>query len=154
MDTKEKNTPNNSKCLTISKINNFIYLGSSDHPVNNSKEFQDLNIDFVINCAKEIVYPPDTKCHVDYFPIIDGDSISLLENMDHIETKIHTYLAKGKKIYIHCAKGVSRSPAVLIYYLMVHKNLSYDSAHELIKNARPIVDIDIEFENSLRAIED
>ncbi|XWV26582.1 DSPc-domain-containing protein [Tupanvirus soda lake] len=151
---EEQDTSTNFEHLKISKINNFIYLGSCEHPLTNSEEFQKLGIDVIINCAKEVEYTEDVKYRVENFPIIDGNSISLLENMDRANDNIHYYLSRGKKIYLHCVRGISRSPALLIYYLMTHKKFTYDTAFDLLKAIRPIIDIDPEFENSLRAIED
>lgn len=151
---EEKDTSTDFKHLIISKINNFIYLGSCEHPLTNSDDFKRLNIDVIINCANEIEYPPNINFLVEKIPIIDGNSISFLENMDCANDKIHYYLKKYKKIYIHCVRGISRSPAILIYYLMMHKRFTYDRAYDLLKSIRPIIDIDPEFESSLRAIED
>ena len=154
MDTNEENDiSTNFGHLKISKINNFIYLGSYVHPFMDSEEFQKLGIDVIINCAREVEYPLDSKYHIENFPIIDGNSISLLENIDQIDNKIDYYLSKGKKIYLHCVKGMSRSPIILIYYLMMHKGFTYDRAHDLLKALRPVIDVDPEFESSLRAIE-
>ena len=155
MDTQHENDiSTDDKHLVISKINNYIYLGSCEHPQTDSEEFRNLGIDIIINCAKEIEYSSNIKYQYEKFPIIDGNSISLLENMDDADTKIHLYLSKGKKIYLHCARGMSRSPAILIYYLMMHKQFTYDRAYSLLKQIRPIIDIDPEFENALRSIED
>jgi hypothetical protein len=140
--------------MTISKINKFIYLGSFEHPFIDSEEFQKLGIDVIFNCSKEIVYTDQNKYIIENFQIVDGDSISMLENMDKINNKIVYYLSESKKIYLHCVKGISRSPTVLIYYLMSQKKFTYDNALSLLKNIRPVIDIDPEFENLLRTIEE
>ena len=138
--------------LLITKINDYIYLGSYEHPFTNSNYFQKLNIDIIINCAKEISYDAD-KLTV-HFEIIDGDDLSMLDNMDNAVETINKYVSEGKKIYIHCAQGISRSPAILIYYLMVYCNYSYYDAHDFIKSKRSVVEIDTVFDNQLRVIED
>ena len=138
----------------ISKVNNYIYLGPASHPLENSDEFCNLKVDVVINCAKEIKYPDNSKVIVEHFPIVDGDSISFLENMDQAISRIRYYLSHGKKIYLHCNLGRSRSPAILIYYLMVQKKFTYDNALELLEKIRPEISIHFEFENSLRVIEE
>ena len=39
---EEKDTTTDSKHLEITKINEFIYLGSCEHPISNSEEFETL----------------------------------------------------------------------------------------------------------------
>lgn len=146
MDTK-------SPHLEISKINNFIYLGSYEHPYTDSEEFQKLNIDVIINCAEEVNYPLSDYTIFKY-PLFDDEYASMLEYMDAAIEKIHRCLSSGKRIYIHCVKGISRSPAILIYYLMVHKKFTFDQAQDLLKKIRPIIDINSNFERELRTIED
>ncbi len=152
----DHNKKNNSKAkhLKITKINEFIYLGSCEHPLTNSDEFQKLNIDVVINCAAEVEYPADTPFHVENFKIIDGEAVSFLENMDQAINKIRMHLSKRKKIYLHCLRGISRSPAILIYLLMSHKKYTYDTAYNLVRKKRRIVSINEEFESCMRTIED
>ena len=99
---------------TISKINNFIYLGSFEHPLFRSEEFEKLGIDVIINCSKEVEYTEQDKYIIESYPIIDGESLSMLEYMDKINDSITHHLSEGKKIYLHCVNGISRSPAVLI----------------------------------------
>lgn len=152
--TFKNKTKSNVEHLEITKINEYIYLGSFEHPLTNSEEFQKMGIDVVINCAAEVEYPSDTSFHVEKFPIIDGEAISFLENMDQAINKIAFYLNKRKKIYLHCLHGISRSPAILVYLLMSRKKYTYDVAHDLIKKKRRIIAINDEFENCMRTIED
>ena len=138
----------------ISKISNLIYIGSFEHAYEPSDEFKALGIDVIINCACEVQYPEQCDYIVENFPIKDGDSLSFLENMDRANDKIHYYLSKGKKIYLHCVRGVSRSPAILAYYLMSHKKFTYDRAVALLEKLRPVISINEEFETQLRLIEE
>jgi protein-tyrosine phosphatase len=140
--------------LEITKINEYIYLGCCTHPLTNSEEFQKLGIDVLINCAAEVKYPADTNYHVENFRIIDGEGVSFLENMDQAANKIRFHYSNGKKIYLTCARGISRSPAILIYFLMSHKKCTYDTAHSLVRKKRRIISVNEEFESSMRAIED
>jgi len=151
MDSEE-----NLDHLVISKINNFIYLGSREHPLTNTEEFEKLEIDVIINCSIEVVYPvyEENKYIIKNFRIKDGDTISFLDNIDIVVDTMHRYLCQGKKIYLHGVKGISRSPAILIYYLMAKKGFRFDRAYDLLRKIRPIVEINEEFENALRCIEE
>ena len=105
-------------CNKISKINNSIYIGSCEHPITESDEFKELNIDVIINCAKEIKYTETQQqlYTIENYPICADTSISFLEFMDEANDKIHYYLSNGKRIYIHSVSGESRCVAILIYY--------------------------------------
>lgn len=153
MESKQKDCTN---YLTITKINSMIYMGSHEHPYNLTDEFEKIGINVIINCAKEITHPDATsiKYEIFDFPIMDKDYISFLENIDGANDTIHKCLSNNKKIYIHSDKGNSRAPAVLVYYLMSHKKFTYDKAVNLLTALRPSIDIDQEFEDQLRTIEE
>jgi protein-tyrosine phosphatase len=146
------NIPGNNY-IPISRINKYIYLGTVDHYLDNSEEFNKMNIDIVIICAKEAKLSEKTKCNTIKLPIIENDAISFLENIDRAAEIIKNNLYDNKKIYICSTRCSSRAPAILIYYLMIHQNLTYDKAYELLKNIRPSVDIEPEIEDSLRIME-
>lgn len=46
---------------------------------------------------------------------------------------------KRRKILLHCAKGISRSPSIAIGYLIMFKNLSASEAYMRVQERRPIV---------------
>ena len=138
----------------ISKINNLIYMGPFEHPYTETDEFKDLNVNVIINCAEEVTYPEKSKYTILNFPMTDDTNASMLEYMDNAVEKIHKYLSNGKRIYIHSVKGQSRAPAILIYYLMVHKKFTFDQAYELLKRIRPSIEINSNFERELRTIEE
>lgn len=139
---------------TISKINQFIYLGSYEPILNENDEFEKLKFDVLINCS-EIAYPIKIKNQyiVHQYPLSDDQYATLLEYIDEASEKINEYVNLGKKIYIHCVHGMSRSPAILIYYLMQYKKFTFNSALDLITAIRPIVSLNPNFTNELYQLE-
>ena len=148
---QDSNTP---KCSEITKVNNFIYLGSHEHSVRLTPEFENLDTDLVINCAKEVQYPDDYEYEVKSIPLVDNDYISFLENIDESADAIDKALSEKKKIYLQCSDGISRSPAILVYYLMIHKKFTYERACNLLKRLRPVIDISPDFKDQLVAIDE
>jgi len=55
-------------------------------------------------------------------------------------------------ILVHCAAGCSRSPAMILYYLVTERKLPMDEAYTLIRRYRPVVDISIDHTMALRRI--
>jgi protein-tyrosine phosphatase len=63
---------------------------------------------------------------------------------------ITTAVREHKRILVHCAAGISRSPSLVIGYFMRAHNWSYDQAYEHVKCARKRVAPNIGFESQLR----
>lgn len=59
-------------------------------------------------------------------------------------------LREHKRILVHCAAGISRSPSLVIGYFMRARNWSYDQAYEHVKRARKRVAPNIGFESQLQ----
>ena len=137
----------------ISKINNYIFLGAGAHAQKLTQPFLDLQIDIVINCAQEIRYPNDYLLPIHSFPLESGQDASILEFIDDFEETLTKLLIEKKKVYIHCDYGISRAPALLIYYLMHNECPTYDAAFDLIKEIRPIIELSDNFKLELDIID-
>jgi atypical dual specificity phosphatase len=59
-------------------------------------------------------------------------------------------LDAGGVVLIHCRKGISRSPALCIAYLMEEKGYSFEDALHLVKSRRPTVCLNPGFVEELR----
>ena len=66
---------------------------------------------------------------------------------DHTEDSIIPYIDKciqfinenkNKRIFIHCNAGISRSPSIIIAYLIKSLNYSFKDAFNLVKSKRNI----------------
>lgn len=154
--TKEKND-NLAEMVKITKVNDRIYLGAWQHPADNTEEFQQLGVDVIINCAAELGFPDNSPLYKKYiiedFPIYDDQHGTLLEHMDRAITVIRKYYKAGKKIYVHCSLGISRAPAILVYYFMFYKHISFDRALHLLKKKRKIIELNENFERELKEID-
>lgn len=52
---------------------------------------------------------------------------------------LHAHLRAGRKVYVHCFAGVSRSAFVVSCYLMLTEGISFDEAVARVRAIRPIV---------------
>jgi hypothetical protein len=60
------------------------------------------------------------------------------------------HLDSGGTVLVHCRKGISRSPALCIGFLMDKKGYSFDDALALVKSKRPQVVLNPAFEQQLK----
>lgn len=128
-----------------SKITNNIFLGGSQI-AQNFDVLTENCITHIINCASTIVPSSFQECF-QYLnlPLFDNHSQDITGYFYHTFNFIDDAIAEGGKVLIHCEKGVSRSPSILIAYLAVKNDWSYDKTEKFIKEARSCIDPNIEF---------
>jgi protein-tyrosine phosphatase len=59
----------------------------------------------------------------------------------------------GGAVFVHCRRGICRSAAFCVAYLMESRNLPFDAALTLVKQKRPICEINQGFTDQLKAHE-
>lgn len=120
----------------MNKIIDNLYLGSYYDACNLSK-LQNLEITHIVNVSNlSNCYP----LNFNYFKIdIDDDSE---EDINKYFTKtsrfIHNAILKGSNVLVHCVAGKSRSPTLIIAYLIQKKHMTLENAIKLVKEKRTI----------------
>lgn len=111
------------------------------------------NFNVIICCLPT---PPGHLLHsgIDYYhiPILDTKNENLSRHLPSAIRYIHQNLVQGKKILVHCWAGKSRSPAIVIAYLMFRYSISYEDALMLVKRKRGIVKLNSGFIKQLQSI--
>jgi protein-tyrosine phosphatase len=82
----------------------------------------------VINCTDDETnefFKNDTDYQPQYFTYTlhdeETDDLSLIEHtMNHSCDIIHNALQSGGCVLVHCVAGISRSPTLVLYYLLMH----------------------------------
>lgn len=87
------------------------------------------------------------KLNIDYLPInVEDHEYLSFEELDQAAEFIHKQLTdpknKGKKVYVHCKAGQSRSALAVAAYLIKFKGMTADEASACIKQSRPCSRID------------
>ena len=133
-----------------SKINDSLYVGGG-RVARDQYLLQQSGITHVLNCA-------GVSCD-DYFPHLFQYRTLMLRDTGREDITpylfsalefIHSALMSGGKVFVHCVKGISRSPAVAIAYMMWSTNVTLEQAHKRMKTVRPISDPNAGFIFQLR----
>ncbi|KAG9308850.1 protein-tyrosine phosphatase-like protein [Chiua virens] len=85
--------------------------------------------------------------------IHDKPTADLKPHLEGACQYIASALASGGNVLVHCQQGISRSPAIVIAYLIHNLGMSYDQAHALVKRHRPCINPNPGFVAALRAWE-
>ena len=155
---KEKINPILEKLLTdktqlsskwIDKITDKIYLGEKEG-LKDPEYFSQEKITHVLSLLDFEFSLPDELNLVHKLISIEDDSKS---NLLKIIKECIKYIEKSDKIFIHCMYGVSRSPSIVIAYLMWKTHCSFDDTYFFVKNRREFVEPNDGFIEQLKLFE-
>lgn len=137
-----------------SKITDDIYLGGQAALSNALRE----GCTAVLNCANEQPLPlRDTHDHSELIvmklPLHDTLDQDLTQYIPNALRFIYKSIAAGKKVFVHCYAGVSRSAAIVVAYIMASQQLSFNDARQVVKTCRSQIELNIGFEYQLRSCE-
>eukprot|EP01017_Pseudomicrothorax_dubius_P011341 TRINITY_DN14221_c0_g1_i1.p1 TRINITY_DN14221_c0_g1~~TRINITY_DN14221_c0_g1_i1.p1 ORF type:complete len:213 (+),score=26.57 TRINITY_DN14221_c0_g1_i1:64-702(+) len=131
----------------IDHIVDNIYLGNEDTGLDKDVLLAK-GITHVLVAGKNLVakFPETFTYHkIDIYDSLDQDLFPYFEDC-------FEFIDRAERIYVHCAAGVSRSPSIVIGYLMTRKNLSFEEALELVRSKRWIVDPNSNFVSQLKKL--
>ena len=136
-------------CPSYEQITDKIYLGNED-TARDRAILNKLNISNILICAEgcEKFYPDEYKYKILYIDdAIDENILSWLkEAFEFIDSSINN-------IYIHCVMGISRSPSIVIAYLMYKNKMKYDEAYDFVKGKRKVINPNTGFQQQLKKFE-
>ena len=69
-------------------------------------------------------------------PVPDGDVGVLAARLPAIVDRIATWIADGRRVYLHCNAGMNRAPTAAIAYLHIHRGMSLADAVAFVKARR------------------
>jgi protein-tyrosine phosphatase len=88
-----------------------------------------------------------------YLDLKDSKEVKIIPCFKEVYSFIESALESKENLLVHCKGGMSRSPAMLCSYLMQKFALSFDDAYRLLKQRRPVVDINEGFQKELKEYE-
>lgn len=97
------------------------------------------NITHIVNTAADVCDNcfPDKFHYLTYY-LKDANSEDITVLLYRTMEWVHEAINKGGRVLVHCREGVSRSATIVIAYLMWRFSLSFEAAHERIRQKRPI----------------
>lgn len=135
--------------LQVASVIPGLYLSSQD-PAVCSDILKKYEIRHILSIGVDISEKfHDIQYHnCDLLDLPETNIIALLKKYIDI---IH--MNRKENILVHCNAGVSRSPAIIIAYLMIVMKLSYDEAYDKVKAVRSCIRPNDGFVKQLRSIE-
>ena len=131
------------------QITDKIYLGNED-TARDKELLNRLNISNILICAEgcNAFYPNEYKYKILYLDdSIDEDLLSWLkEAFEFIDSS-------KDNIYIHCAMGISRSPSIVIAYIMYKNKITFNEAFDFVSKKRKVISPNSGFQNQLKKFE-
>ena len=134
----------------IDQITETIYLGNIDAAFN-KKKLKQLGIKKVLTVMSAFGnhYSPHEFIHKS----IDVDDDFRTNIICHFKECI-SFIEGKDKIFIHCAAGMSRSPTIVIAYIMWKRKLRLNEAIKFVKEKRSIISPNDNFMNQLKIFEE
>lgn len=117
--------------INFSKIHDHIYL-SGKQCAENGSLLIDNNIKNMLSLVK--IEKKFKNINYDSMYIDDISSQELKEALKFSMDIISKSVNKKENILCHCNQGISRSPAIVIGYMMKKHNMSYDDAYNYVKS--------------------
>ena len=132
------------------QITEKIYLGNED-TASDKELLKKLDMSNILICAEgcEPFFPNEYTYKILYIDdAIDENIISWFqEAFKFIDSSINN-------IYIHCVMGISRSPSIVIGYLMYKKKMKYEETYDFVKNKRNVISPNPGFQEQLKKFEE
>jgi protein-tyrosine phosphatase len=122
-----------------------IFLGNA-YNANNAQTLESYKISSIINVSMEIPNSFDSKYVYYRIPIMDDNHHHIIDYIpDLLRFFDETRIDPEHALLIHCYMGSSRSASIVLLYLIMKCNYTFDAALTLIKAKRPIVNINTNF---------
>lgn len=123
-----------------SQLTDFLYVGGAVAAKDKTMLLR-LGITHVINCAANVApafFPDEFRYY--NIRLRDHSTQDIARHFYNIFDFIETARQSGGRIFVHCIKGISRSPTMVIAYLMWYKRMGMYKALDFVRQARPVVD--------------
>eukprot|EP00043_Microstomoeca_roanoka_P008078 m.77937 g.77937 ORF g.77937 m.77937 type:complete len:244 (-) comp14090_c0_seq1:65-796(-) len=127
-----------------------IYIGSLA-TAKDKKLLTETGITHIVSCLQDTPFPDDFKYM--HFAARDTEEQDISQFFDSTYQFINDALAAKGKVLVHCRAGVSRSPTIILAYLLRRLRIPLSNALSFLRLVRPTVSPNPGFLRQLRALE-
>ena len=103
-----------------------LYLGDKNS-FNDLERLQRLGVKLVVSLSGGNLSLPEDVQQITIH-IRDNNQDSILSVIDDVVHRMDQYLASGRGVLVHCMAAMSRSPSVVMAYLMRYQGLNVEEA--------------------------
>ncbi|UJR25732.1 hypothetical protein I4U23_007083 [Adineta vaga] len=125
-----------------------LYIGNESN-AKNLDELSSENIRYIVNVTSHLPLYYFEQFHYHHIPVDDTQKQNLLKYFDDAYQFIHRAIENHEKVLVHCVAGISRSPAIVISFLMRYTQMNLNDAYEYVKMKRSIVSPNLNFMGQL-----
>ena len=125
-----------------------LFIGSES----NAESLEELaaeEIRCIVNVTSHVPLHHEDQFQYCHLPADDTQKQNLLDYFDQAYSFIHHAMEKNEKVLVHCVAGISRSPAIVIGFLMRYAQMTMHDAYEFVKRKRSIVSPNLNFMGQL-----
>eukprot|EP00998_Keelungia_sp_KM082_P007569 NODE_3765_length_854_cov_55.445667_g3742_i0.p1 GENE.NODE_3765_length_854_cov_55.445667_g3742_i0~~NODE_3765_length_854_cov_55.445667_g3742_i0.p1 ORF type:complete len:210 (+),score=20.35 NODE_3765_length_854_cov_55.445667_g3742_i0:74-703(+) len=125
-------------------VPHLLYLGTSAD-ASNVPLLRTHNIKYVLNTAKECELSLPSDMRLLQFPLEDNSDAPISAYFEEAFHFIEEARSAGVGVLVHCRRGISRSAAITIAYLMRRDGYRFDLAFEYVKRKRDVINPNLGF---------
>ena len=133
------------------KFNLLLFIKGNENDAQNEELLIKEGITHVINCTKNIPSHFERKLNYLRVAVNDGCDQDIKSYFAQTNKFIDDVKKSNGKVLVHCQAGISRSPTIVIAYLIKSKNLSLQTAYAQVKKIRSIIEPNFLFYSQLDA---
>lgn len=134
--------------LNAGHVFEFLYFGSQDIACD-PNILNALQITDVLSIG--VTVPKYNNCMYKFIEAYDVPSFNMNNIFNDCFLYIENIRLTGRRIFIHCNAGISRSPTIVIAYVMKHLKIDFEHAFELVKETRSTIKPNAGFLSQLKA---
>jgi protein-tyrosine phosphatase len=132
----------------MTHILNGVFIGSESN-AKNLEELSSEQIRHIVNVTSHVPLYHSGQFHYYHISADDTQKQNLLDYFDQAYSFISNAIANQEKVLVHCVAGISRSPAIVISFLMRYAHMNLNDAYEFVKKKRSIVSPNLNFMGQL-----
>lgn len=136
--------------MALSQITPSLFLSGADVSLNRTLLTR-MGITLIVNATLSHSCPSYPGVESLRVAVSDLPTTRLDEHFDRVAARIHNNRTGGT--LVHCVAGMSRSPALIMAYLMKYKGVTLCQAHHWVRQSRPSIRLNEGFWDQLLVYE-